>query len=182
MANYSSNRTTTFVTVPAESWAAGCVTTIVLIVGGMLLFAAFLGMLRQDQAEHERNAPPTVEEAKAHLERIAAASKVGDFKTVCRLSSSVGSCEAQLRSAGRKVPVEPPCVSGTSQLGTGRTATLILFVQGKTRAGKSYLTQVGFTRSQTGDLRATNAVYWSGARILPKTVKPELGWAYLCTD
>ncbi len=113
--------------------------------------------------------PVTEAEARAHLNRLVAAAQRYDFDQLCSLAGSVGNCHDLLDEAGTdRVPPEPPrVVSATyhqKQTDDG-TPGWVLVVDGTDARGLRYRTDVLIFRDDEGQVKATNAVYWSGARI-----------------
>jgi hypothetical protein len=129
-----------------------------------------------------RMTPPVTEaEARAYLDRIVAAGRVRDFDKVCNLNGSVLNCRRILDAAMRNaLPAGPPTVTGTRyyRKQQGGTAGRVLFVEGTTKCGKHYRTEVFVFRENRFHFKAVNAVYWSnytfgtGPELTPPNTTP----------
>lgn len=118
-----------------------------------------------------RMTPPVTEaEARRYLGRIVEAAEARDLDRVCRLNGAQANCRETLRYIGGPdtVPTEPPRVVGTRYYAErdGDTAGRVLVVEGIDGRGKSYRTEVFVFRENRFNFKATNAVYWSGAKFI----------------
>ena len=130
--------------------------------------------------------PVSEEAARRYFARIVAAAEAKDFDALCRLNSSVGTCEFEMRAfcrpptggplnPGREelerwcrasVPEEPPeIVSSTYRPGRdGSVGGRLLVVKGTDGYGRPYETEVLIFRDKRS-YKATHALFWSGSKF-----------------
>jgi hypothetical protein len=144
--------------------------------------------------------PVSDEAARSYFARIVAAAQAKDFETLCRLSASVGTCEAELhtycpenvpagpsgpvfpsgevleRLCRESVPSGPPkIVSSTHRPGRdGYVGGRLLLIKGTDGRGDPYETEVLIFRDKRS-YKATHAVFWSGSKfpVDRTSAKPE---------
>lgn len=113
--------------------------------------------------------PVTEAEARAHLDRLVAAGQAQDFDKLCSLAGAVANCRVLLNDAGRDAvpPTAPQVESATYRdpRTDDGTPGWVLVVTGTDGKGKPYRTEVLIFRDDENRVVATNAVYWSNARI-----------------
>jgi hypothetical protein len=127
--------------------------------------------------------------ARSYFDRIVAAAQAKDFEALCRLNSSVGTCEFELRGVcpesfgsgpapvfpqgealiqecRESVPPEPPeIVSSRDHPGrAGYVGGRILVVRGTDGRGKPYETEVLIFRDKRS-YKAVHAVFWSNDKF-----------------
>lgn len=118
--------------------------------------------------EASDNRPVTEAEARVHLGRLVAAGQARDFDKLCSLAGAIGNCRWLLQEAGpNAVPTAAPdVVSAVYHEPTdGGSGGWVLVVTGTDGRGKPYETEVLIFRDDESRVVATNAVYWSGARV-----------------
>lgn len=105
-------------------------------------------------------------QARAYFDRIVAAARTGDFDAMCNLNGAPPNCQLMLDVAGRdRVPADPPRVSRARYASELDTPGWLLVVEGLDGRARPYSTQVLIFRDDEGELKAINAVYWSGATV-----------------
>lgn len=127
--------------------------------------------------------------ARQYFERIVAAAMAEDFDTLCRLNSSVSTCEFELRGVcpedfgsgpapafpqgeelvqecRESVPKEPPTIVATRHQPAvnGYVGGRILVVKGVDGREKPYETEVLIFRDKRS-YKAVRAVFWSGDKF-----------------
>jgi hypothetical protein len=147
-----------------------------LVVPLALVAAALLGVWWWSASGAET--PVSEAEARRYLDRMVAAARAKDFEALCHLNGAVLNCERQLDTAcdpstalpaiscKDTVPHEPPTVVATRNSPGDGYAGRALVVGGVDGAGKPYETEVLVFRENRRSVKAVNAVYWSGARII----------------
>lgn len=123
-------------------------------------------------------APVSEDQARRYLGRIVKAAQSRDFDALCDLNGSVGNCRRMLDTAcdpstappviscRETVPEDPPMVVATRESPGKGYAGRVIVVRGVDRSGNPYQTEVLVFRENRQKLKATNSVYWSGARII----------------
>jgi hypothetical protein len=138
--------------------------------------------------------------ARHYFSRIVAAAQAKDLEALCRLNSSVGTCQAELRvycpesfpvgpgggpefpagedleeECGESIPTEPPQIVASRHRPAmeGRVGGRLLVVKGIDGRGKAYETEVLIFRDKRS-FKATHAVFWSGSKFpSTDTARPE---------
>jgi hypothetical protein len=118
-----------------------------------------------------RVTPPVTEaEARRYLARLVAAAQDHDLERLCHLNGAYLNCHKTLEYIGGPdtVPHDPPTVVGTRYhpKDPGGTAGRVLVVEGVDGRGRHYRTEVFVFRENRFHFKATNGVYWSGARFI----------------
>ena len=112
----------------------------------------------------------TEAEARAYLDRIVVAARVHNFDGMCNLNGAPPNCRIMLDITGRdRLPADPPRVTQTHYESEGDTPGWLLVVEGVDGLDKPYSTEVFIFRDDEGNLKAINAVYWSGATVSDPT-------------
>lgn len=146
--------------------------------------------------------PVSDEAARQYFARVVEAAQAKDFDALCRLSASVGTCEAELRvycpegfageagtgpefPAGEEleqecresVPTEPPDIVASRHRPArdGGVGGRLLVVTGVDGRGNRYETEVLVFRDKRS-YKVTHAVFWSGAKFKdPEDVRTGAG-------
>jgi hypothetical protein len=133
--------------------------------------------------------PVSDEAARSYFQRIVAAAQAKDFDALCRLNSSVGTCEFELRGVcpenfgsgpapsfpqgealkqvcRESVPPEPPEIVASRDHPSrgGYVGGRMLVVRGTDGRGKPYETEVLIFRDKRS-YKAIHAVFWSNDKF-----------------
>lgn len=112
-------------------------------------------------------APVSEAEARGHLERLVAVALDGDLGGLCALNGAVANCARGLAGARDAVPRTAPS-SITARFVDGRDEGRgwVFDLEGVDGKGAAYDSQVMVFRDHEGRLKAINAVWWTGSRVV----------------
>lgn len=113
---------------------------------------------------------PTIEEARATLDRAVTLARSGDFEGLCALGDA--NCPEHLEVAGRdNVPADPPTIVATRTIPTTTSAGdqthlggIVFVLCGVDANGAHYDSEMLIFHGGNG-LQVINPVYWSTTRI-----------------
>lgn len=136
-----------------------------------LALSLVLGLLVGCASSTPAGRPVTMEEASAFLDELVQTTLTGDLERLCgSLASTDPSCEVLLAHHGKRLPTTQPQLLCSYELSTrqeeGFTALggRVLVLAGIDGAGKQYETELLIFQDGK-ELRAINAVWWSGMGI-----------------